>query len=212
MRRAALGFRAHSGWAVLVAVAEPSVKGAGPMAPMVIERRRIEIAGAAIAGGTPVAVQPYHLARELDPGQAGEFIERNRGEASRLAEGALRAAIEDLRLKGWAPAGCGILLASGRPLPPLAEILASHSLIHAAEGEMFRNALEAAGESCGLRVIGVKERDLYSRAAVAFGVPAEELRSNIEGLGRTLGSPWRQDEKYAALVGWLALAEVPKAG
>jgi hypothetical protein len=25
-------------------------------------------------------------------------------------------------------------------------------------------------------------------------------------MGKSLGSPWRQDQKYAALVAWLALA------
>ncbi len=33
----------------------------------------------------------------------------------------------------------------------------------------------------------------------------EELRCRVNDMGRTLGPPWRQDEKSAALVGWLAL-------
>ncbi|MGO9271107.1 MAG: hypothetical protein ACLQOO_12765 [Terriglobia bacterium] len=202
MRRAALGFRAHSGWAVMVAVAEPMAAPTAPT-PMVIERRRIELVGT----GTAAPVQPYHAARELDLERARQFIEGYTTEAKRRAESAVGAAIERLRVKDWEVVACGILLASARPLPSLAEILVSHPLIHTAEGELFRNALKTAGESCGLPVIGVKERDLYARAAAQLGTPAERLRSGIDSLGRTLGPPWRQDEKYAALVGWLALSK-----
>jgi len=204
MLRAALGFRAHSGWAVMVAVAEPV---AALAAPMVIERLRIELVGAGTAGRAAAPVQPYHAARELDLEQAREFIERYVADATRRAESAVGAAIEGLRGKDWEAVACGILLASGRPLPSLAEILASHPLIHTAEGELFRNALKAAAESCGLPVIGVREADLYARAAAQLGTPAERLRSDVDGLGRTLGPPWRQDEKYATLVGWLALSK-----
>jgi len=206
MRRAVLGFRAHSGWAVMVAVGEPVTTPAAPT-PMVIERRRINLVGAGIAARTAAPVQPYHAARELDLERARQFIERYVAEATRRAESAVGAAIEGLRAKDWEAVACGILLASGRPLPSLAEILGSHPLIHTAEGELFRNALKAAGESCGLPVIGVRERELYARAAAQLGTPADRLRSDLDGLGRTLGPPWRQDEKYAALVGWLALSE-----
>jgi len=211
MRRAALGFRAHSGWAVMVAVAEPMAAPVVPTASMVIERRRIDLVGAGTTARTAVPVQPYHGAREVDLNRAQQIVERCVEEATRLAESAVRVAIEGLRVNGWEAVACGILLASGRPLPSLAKILASHSLIHTAEGELFRNALKAAGESCGLRVIGAKERDLYPRAAIALGAPAERLRSDLDGLGRILGPPWRQDEKYAALVGWLALSAASRA-
>jgi hypothetical protein len=60
MQRAALGFRVHSGWAALVAV----------------------------AGSPPAVVGPGHEA-----------------------------------------VGCGVLLGSGRPLPPLAQILASRAKV-----------------------------------------------------------------------------------
>jgi hypothetical protein len=211
MRRAALGFLAHSGWAVMVAVAEPMDTPVMPTASMVIERRRISLVGAGTVARGAAPVQPYHAARELDLERAQQIIERCVEEATRLAESAVRAAIEGLRVKDWEAAACGILLASGRPLPSLAKILSSHSLIHAAEGELFRNALKSAGESCGLGVIGARERDLYPRAAAALGAGPEQLRSDLDRLGRALGPPWRRDEKYAALVGWLALSAASRA-
>jgi len=46
--------------------------------------------------------------------------------------------VADLRGKGYRPVGSALLLASGRPLPKLETILASHALIHTADGEHFR--------------------------------------------------------------------------
>lgn len=53
---------------------------------------------------------------------------------------------------------------------------------------------------------GVKERELLERAASALRIPGNDLLQRAAALGRSMGPPWRQDEKYAALAGWLALA------
>ncbi len=192
---AALGFRAHSGWAALVAVAGP------PYSPAVIERRRVELADPG-----PDSAQPYHAAAELDLKEAEQFVRRCADRARLLAQEALRAVVDDLRKKGHVVVGCGLLLGSGRPATTLAATLASHALIHTAEGQLFREALTHASERCGLPVTGVRERELFARAAAELGVPADELQLKVTELGRPLGPPWRQDEKYAALAGWLALA------
>jgi hypothetical protein len=97
------------------------------------------------------------------------------------------------------------LLASGRPLPALESILASHALIHTAEGELFREALRAACRACGLRVIGVKERDLFTLAAADLGIPAKRIGEHVTAMGKTIGPPWRQDEKFAAVAAWMAM-------
>ena len=123
----------------------------------------------------------------------------------RLGREAVARAVGDLRARGHEIAGCGILLSSGRPLTTLEATLASHALIHTAEGELFRQALARAGEACGLAVRGVKEREVFERGAVELGMPAAELQQRVAELGRRLGPPWRQDEKLAALVAWLVL-------
>src|SRR5262249_46704682 len=101
-------------------------------------------------------------------------------------------------------------LGSGRVLPELRSILASHALIHTAEGEFFRKALVEAGEHCGLPIVGVKERELFERASAHFRMPAGALERRIAELGRSIGPPWTQDQKYAALVAWLALTNRPR--
>src|SRR6266404_1628466 len=195
MTKAAAGFRAHSGWSALVVVA------AGPRSPVVVDRRRIELADAAIPG----SMQPYHAAEPLTLKDAEAHIRRSVDQARLLAQRALHAAIDDVKKSGHEVVGCGILLASGRPATSLASILASHALIHAAEGELFRDALKYASQACRLPVTTVKERDLFEYAAAELRIPSGELQRRVEAMGRALGPPWRQDQKLAAVVAWLAL-------
>jgi hypothetical protein len=200
--RAALGLRAHSGWAALVVVAGSLRSTAVPSAssaPFVIARRRIELA----APGIPK--QPYHAAAELGLAEAEGFLQRCAHGARLLAQDALRTVIDELPGRNHKVVGCGILLAAGRPASTLANTLASHALIHAAEGELFRDALVHAVETLGLPVARVRERDLFARGAAEFGLSVDELERRVTAMGRALGPPWRQDEKSAALVGWLAL-------
>jgi hypothetical protein len=194
MTDAALGMRAHSGWATLAVIAGPV------RAPAVIERGRIDL----VDSGVPGARQPYHAAA-MEPGEAAAIVRRCTEEAERLALQALRATIKRLRAAGHDVVGCAILAGSGRPLTTLAQILASHALIHTAEGELFRNALRHAGERCELLITEVREHELYERAALQLGLSGDELRERMTEFGRTIGPPWRQDEKNAALAAWMAL-------
>jgi|SRR5215470_11289228 len=200
MKRAALGLRSHSGWAVTVIV------GGQLDAPVVIDRRRVEIADPAIGGAT----QPYHAAAHLDLKKAEEFVKRCAASATQLAERALRALIDDVKEKRHEVLGGGILLGSGRAAPTLATTLASHALIHTAEGELFRRALTQASERCGLALTAVPERELWSRSTLDLHMTLDELQRSVAEMGRQIGPPWRQDEKHAALVGWLALAAVAR--
>lgn len=200
---AALGFRAHSGWASLVAVAGPTGRAGGM--PQVLDRRRIELADPAI----PRPVQPYHQAENLHLEDAEKLIGHAISEAEAMARKALTAAAAGLEARGYQVIGCGVLLGSGRSLPPLAQILAAHPLIHTAEGELYRGAIVHAGESLGLPITGVRERELLARAGADLSLKGSGLERRIAEMGRPLGPPWRQDEKYAALVAMIALARGP---
>src|SRR6202166_5474157 len=79
---AALGFRVHSGWAALVAVAGPLA------APAVLARRRIELIDDASPGGA----QPFHAARLLPLDAAQRLVASSLDGATRMARGALAAA------------------------------------------------------------------------------------------------------------------------
>jgi hypothetical protein len=193
-RKAALGFRAHSGWAALVAVVGPLPE------PVAVVRRRVELSRESPR-------QPFHAAEERPFSEAEELIRHATGEATALAQRAVQEAVAELRASGHEPVASGLLLAAGRPVPGLREILASHALIHAAEGQLFRDVLREASRRSGLRLAEVRERELEERAARSLRRPPAELQRRLAGWGKALGPPWTQDEKRAALVAWLALAE-----
>ena len=197
MKRAAIGVRAHSGWGALVAV----TNNAGTVE--VIDRRRVII----IAPGTPGAKQPYHFAENLELAEAEAFIDKCSAASERLALSAIRELVGELRDRHYRLVGSAVLLASGRPLPPLSKILASHALIHAAEGEFFRRMFWKAFEDLDLTVTGVRERDLEECAHSTFGRAATRMQQQISTLGRVLGPPWTQDQKAAALAALLLLAK-----
>ncbi len=197
---AAVGFRAHSGWAALVMLA-------GPLrAPTVVVRTRIELIDPAIPGSK----QPYHAARELDGEAAAKHVQRCADTAKQLADQSLRALLREWKARDHEVAGAGLVLGSGRPLPDFEMILGSHPLLHTAEGQLFRQALAQASERCGLTVTGVKERELFARAEAALRIPAGQLQKRLNEMGKIVGSPWRQDEKYSALVAWMALASASR--
>jgi hypothetical protein len=199
MKPAAIGVRMHSGWGALVAVSN----SAGSVE--VIDRRRVAI----INPGTPGAKQPYHFAESLELPEAEKFLGSCFAASKRLALAAVRDVIDELRGRQYRVVGSAVLLASGRPLPPLSKILASHALIHAAEGEFFREAFSKACEGLDLPVTGLRERNLDECFLTTFGKAAQTQRQ-ISTLGRFLGPPWTKDQKTAALAALLVLAKQQK--
>ena len=173
-----------------------------PTTPTVVERSRIDLAGAA----TPHTVQPYHAARAMQLSEAAVSVQPAAAQARRLAAEAIRMSVDELSRRGFAVVGCGVCLGSNRPVAPLAVTLASHALVHAAEGALFRDALSGAAADCRLPVTAEPERELFARAAAALNVRQDRLRHRLTELGRSLGPPWREDEKLATLAACLALA------
>jgi hypothetical protein len=193
--RAALGFRAHSGWAVQVVLG-------GPLeSPVVVERRRIEIADPTMTGSK----QPYHAAEGLSLQDAETLVNACTERSVQLASAAVEAAIWDAERKGYRVSTSGIVAGSGKAVPALGKILASHPLLHTAEGELFRNAITRACGNHHLRVVAVKEKELMSRAQDELGISGELIEQHLQRLGKAIGAPWRQDEKRASLVAWMAL-------
>jgi hypothetical protein len=192
---AALGFRAHSGWAAAVAL------GGSPRSPEVIDRRRITL----VEPGSPGGVQPYHAARTMDLPKATEFIAAVIVAIDRRALVAVRDFAEAISNNQQVTC-CGIVLASGRALPSLEATLRSHAMVHSAEGELYRAAIARAAKDLNLRCVRVPERDLYKFAAKQLHIPEPKLKVRITEMGRSQGTPWSADEKCATLVAWLALA------
>jgi hypothetical protein len=171
-----------------------------PSQPVILDRRRIEIAERQSSG----PVQPYHTARDLGVVHGKAFLEECREASKALARESLAAAIK--QVGGDRVQVCAVLMGSGRLPSTLEATLASHAAIHTAEGEFFREILVHASESCGLRVCRIKEKDLFNLAERKFELPSTIIKRTLEDISKIIGPPWRQDHKFAALAGWLAAA------
>ncbi|HTK79162.1 MAG TPA: hypothetical protein VL286_01850 [Rhizomicrobium sp.] len=191
-RKAALGVRCHSGWAatILACGSQEQID--------IIARRRIVLCDANIDGSK----QPFHAAESMTFARAQTFIERCRRSTDALADAAVAALL--ISSRNLTISSCSILSASGRKLP-LKEILASHALIHAAEGEFYRDAVACACERANLAVIRVRERDALRQASDYTGLSEANVNERLAGLGKCLGPPWTEDQKLATLAAWTAL-------
>lgn len=191
-----LGFAPHSGWAAVV------VLGGTPREPLVLARERLELTEAQPEG----AKQPYHAIEGLPIGEAKARLARFQASAARLAASGLRSLAHTARAAGVEMLAAGILDAAGRSGATLEAILASHALIHTADGRHFRAALEAGCAARGLPVTRIRQRELLALAAAELRRSPEELRTQVARLGREIGAPWGADQKGAALLAWLLLA------
>jgi hypothetical protein len=197
MKQAAVGFRVHSGWSALVTV---SLENG---APTVVSRERVHL----VETFSYKFRQPYHTAGRMPLEKGRAFVEGSLSEAKRLAGSALRSTQKELGNKGYELARGALLLASGKALPGLESILLSHALIHTADGEHFREALRHSCADCRVEIACIRDRELLECGVKSLGMKREKLLRRLTELGRALGSPWTQDEKYAALAAWLVLAD-----
>jgi hypothetical protein len=174
----ALGFRPHSGWAVAVVVA---------LGPLVVARHRLELPG---------PTQPYHDAVGLPAGEAAQLV----AAATEEAYGRAAAAVRDLAA-GHDVVGTAIVAGAGsvREDVPLERALTAHAMLHAAEGELYRDALADAADALGLPVLLVPPRQTPALGRRLLGCDDEDLRGRLTDLGRPLGPPWTRDHKDAAV-------------
>lgn len=169
---------------------------------MVLARERLELADENLAG----ARQPYHAIEELPLAEASARLATFRESAAALAVSSVGTLVRTARSAGLEPIAAGILDSSGRDPGKLESILASHALIHTADGNHFREALAAACAALGLPCARIRQRDLPAEAARTLKRTPKELAAAAARLGREAGSPWGADQKGAALLAWLLLA------
>jgi hypothetical protein len=193
--RAALGFKLHTGWAMLVALAGQ------PGEIQVLFRGRIEL----LPPDESVPRFVYHEAAELPLPRATALVKRAQEASQKAARFAIQDVFRDLESRGAKAAVCGVLSGSALVPDDLSRILRSHPLIHAAEGVLSQQAIVSACENCGLTVTAPRERDVWSRAAAAWGLPEPALRKEMDVLRKSVGAPWGADHKAAAAIALLAV-------
>jgi hypothetical protein len=187
----ALGFKPHTGWAIAVVV------GGSPAAPTVVDRRRVLLCPDRLPR------MAYHAAQDGPRADAARLIE----EVDAAVLATTTEAVDELVAASDAH---GTVVAAGligtpRDLPELDAALASHALLHSAEGELYRAALETAVDRCDLPVVPVEPKATIAEAAAALGVAAPALTARLAALRADLGAPWQADHKDATAAALLAL-------
>jgi hypothetical protein len=196
---AAIGCRAHTGWAALVVVA------GGVARPTVVLRGRAELGDP----GGRVRRNAYHAARTLEPAAAADLVAAAERIAAEQAAAALERTVREARDEGAVVRSVAVVVGTLTGEAQLEKILASHALVHAAEGRLYQGALLQGAESHGLETIAIPKRGIWEQGEAALGVARDELRHWIDQLRREVGPPWAQDQKLAALAAWIALARSP---
>jgi len=195
--RAALGLKARTGRAIVVAVAGTVDD------PAFVERSEMKL----VREG---AFAPYHAAEDLSPAAADASVKRDVADAHRLAERGIRDALKRVAATGHDARGCGVLVGPALPSWSTQEILAVHVRMHQAEGVMFREVLVAGARACGVGLATLREKSALEDAAKKLGWTRATLDARIAALGRSAGPPWGKDQKEAAAAALVALAATRK--
>jgi threonine dehydrogenase-like Zn-dependent dehydrogenase len=187
----AWGCAPHSGWAVAV------LAGGSATRPVVLDRRRVQLCPDTLPR------QAYHAAQGLSAQPAAALVAEVDAAVASMTETVVDRLVEAARPFGPLVA-VGVL---GRPrdLPALDVVLRNHSLLHAAEGELYRAALHDAVEARGLTVCAAPPKDTVAEAAAALGTTRDALTARLAGLRADLGPPWQADHKAATAAALLAL-------
>ena len=127
----------------------------------------------------------------LTAGEAPRFVARLRALAHKQAAAALREMVDELAGRSIRVSACAIIGSCELP-GDLDTILASHPMIHTAEGALFRAAFRAAAEKLELPVVQLPARELP---------PVE----SIADIGLAAGRPWAKDQRDACLAALVAL-------
>jgi hypothetical protein len=199
---AALGFRLHTGWAALVAIAGVPGKF------QVLLRRRVEL----LPRGDSVPRFVYHKAAELPPSEAAELVSRAEAASEESARTAVKEVLDHLGSLAVTVKAGGIPCSSRSVPTDLSAVLRSHPMIHTAEGVLYQRAVTSACQVCGLAVFSVREREVWRDAARSWSLKEEEMRQQVDGLRKSVGAPWATDQKTAMAFALLALREVTDNG
>jgi hypothetical protein len=168
--------------------------------PTLADRRTIDM------GSTEHSRFVLHEAQALAGADARRFVQRCETSVHRRARTEVDAMLRELGRVDVRVVG-GAVVDANKPFvaPALDKILASHSLVHAAEGELYRSALVAALARRDIDVECIPRGDVASCAARALG-PAAGCDRLLATLGQAAGPPWRREHKDAALAALAALA------
>ena len=191
-RSATIGFLVKTGRAIAVVLAGPVA------APSLVERREIAL----YSRERPETMQPHHRVMQLPWPQALAKVRPAVDAIEELAVAGLRGVVHDVAAAGAKVRAVGVVGSHGNDP---ARIANPHIRAHAAEGQLFRRAIEHAALSCDLPFISFAPKDVSTRVAKLLMQRDAELQARAAALGAGT-RPWRAEERAAALAAWAALA------
>lgn len=188
----AWGFKPHSGWAVAVLV---SGSAAGPI---VLDRRRVQLCP------DELPRQVYHAAEGLPSARAARLVAQVDAAVEATTAAVLAELVEVAQVHGELVAIA--VVGEPRAMPDLEDALANHMMLHTAEGELYRGALDDGAAALGLPVVPASPKRTVDDAAVALGTSLDALAARLAGLRAELGAPWQADHKDATAAALVALS------
>jgi hypothetical protein len=189
---AVLGFRPHTYWTAVVALAGSAE------APQVLERRRIEFA----TGGERFV---YHQAETLELAKGEALLEEVRAATEANAAREVGALVGDLQRDGVEVRAAVVSAGTAKLPASLEEVLRSHAYMHAAEGTFYRDVVAKACADLGLDVHRIAERDMPARASERAHIDHSTLDELLKQMGAALGPPWSEDYRLATQAAWAEL-------
>lgn len=165
--------------------------------PAIVLRHEIDLADPWVRE----SMHPYH--QELRGAPDGNRA-RRRGcaAACKAAARAVRSLLRDMKSHGLSPRGAAIVVPS---LADPARVAGAHARAHAEERKLYREAVQGALAAAGLRAAMLLGASVRSAAVAQLGLTAGQVDAMLKAFSHHVGTPWRAQEKQAALAAWLAL-------
>lgn len=192
--RGGIGFRVKTGYAAAITLIG-AVDG-----PAFLGREEVLLADL----GVDDSRQPYHAGLERGERIGAAVVKKARHDAQRRATTALQGLLQAAQRAGSDPRTVGLVVGSNVDPATLGNL---HIRAHALEGRFYREVLEQAANSLGLKSVTLLEREGFTAAAAMLGRSTARLKDVLAAIGKAAGRPWRRDEQLATLAAWVALAQ-----
>ena len=193
MQIATIGFRTKTARAIAIALM-------GNASPDYLARWEVALHDPK----APATKQPHHEVMELSWAEAQSAVQPLERRIEVVAASMLEGLLIELRARGYKVSGIGVV---GSPDRKLDRIGNPHIRAHAAEGVLYRRAIETAAARHQLQCRGFSDRDFEELAFPQLRRKPQEIRKTLEEIGKKAGRPWRTDERAAAIAAWLMIPD-----
>lgn len=189
---ASLGLTAFTGRAVVV------ILSGTRRVPRIVLRHEIDLADPWV----PESRHPYH--QELGDRNPEGVAACRRGcsAARRATRRAICRFVAEMRSHGHPPRAAAIVAAS---LVDPDGVAGAHARAHAEEGKLYREAIEAALQACGVPTSTFLQKALRALATQRLRTGAPAIEPTLKAFSHVVGTPWRAPEKLATLAAWISL-------